>query len=95
MTTTTKPPFKFVEAGTSFGGTTKWNVFSTINGEHYGFTAHATSKRNGTIWMAATPDGKRIGHGYRNRDEAARALEEEAINMRFADQLQEATDAQA
>ena len=75
MTTTTiQPPFKFVRAGKAFNGTPKWSVFSTINGEHLGFTAHATSKRNGTIWMAAAPDGTRIGYGHRTREAAATAL---------------------
>jgi hypothetical protein len=74
MTTTTQPPFKFVEAGKAFSGTPKWDVFSTIDGTNLGFTAHATSKRNGTIWMAATPDGKRVGHGHRSREAAALAL---------------------
>jgi len=76
MTTTLQPPYRFVATGTSFAGTPKWDIFSTITGDHLGFAAKATSKRNGTIWMAATPSGTRVGHGYRNREEAAHALEE-------------------
>ena len=79
-TTTVRPPFRFTQDGHAFCGTPKWNIYNTINGEHLGFTAHATSKRQGTIWMAALPDGTRVGYGFRNRDEAATALLEEAAN---------------
>lgn len=76
MTTTLQPPYRFVQNGHSFTGTARWDVFSTITDEYLGYTAHATSKRNGTIWHAATPDGKRIPLSFRSREGAASGLEE-------------------
>jgi hypothetical protein len=76
MTTTLQPPYRFVRNGNAYGGTARWDVYSTIDDGYLGYVASATSKRNGTIWMAATPDNARAGHGYRNREAAAIALEE-------------------
>jgi len=74
MTTTTTPPFRFVSDGVSFAGTPLWDVYSTIDDAHLGIVASATSKRNGTIWMASRSLGERSTGGFRNREAAAEYL---------------------
>ena len=72
--TTTTPPFTFVRHGTSFAGTPQWNVFTAVTHEYLGYVANATSKRNGTIWMAKSPGPGRSVGGWRNREAAAEHL---------------------
>jgi hypothetical protein len=74
MTTTVDHPFRFVSDGVSFAGTPLWDVYSTIDDAHLGIVASATSKRNGTIWMASRSFGERSTGGWRNREAAAQYL---------------------
>lgn len=74
MTTTMTSTYQYVAAGTSYAGTPRWQVL-TAAGETIGFVTKLKGKRAGT-WSAVGPSSNWSHGGFRNRDAAAKYLEE-------------------
>lgn len=71
---TTTETFDFTRNGTTYSGSPRWDVRAPA-GQFIGYVAKSEGKR-GSTWLARTPMG--TTGGFRNREAAARYLEEKA-----------------